>query len=57
MVEANAWFGYSTEENARGEVLRVVRVSRVEGAERVDLESVADLRPGDRFIMTVEGGY
>jgi len=57
MVEANAWFGYSTEENARGEVLRVVRVSRVEGAERVDLESVADLRPGDRFIMTVEGVY
>jgi len=55
--EAEARFGYSTEESVRGENLRVVAVSRVEGAERVDLESVADLRPGDRFLMTVEGVY
>ena len=57
MMEVEAWFGYSTEEGARGEALRVVSVSRVEGAERVDLGSVADLRPGDRFLMTVEGVY
>jgi len=57
MEGAQARFGYSTEESARGEALRVVSVSRVEGAKRVDLESVADLRPGDRFLLTVEGVY
>ena len=45
------------EEEARGESLRVMSVSRIEGAERIELESVADLRSGDRFLMTVEGVY